>query len=339
MEDSRREVDPGEPDAAAVSKNQRKKAARYAVRHERWAQKRVLKKEHRAAARELQRALAGAPAADEGRRARADAGAQAGVWAAAKASKKEDLARMLQAQAMDASLPSLAIDLSHSGLMLPAELSSMVQQLTFCYADNKRAAAPLPLHFTSFGGEMERALERVFAQGWHVQRQPQPYWQAFPREAIVVLSADAADVLRELEPGMVYVVGGFVDHNRHKGLVQRDAQARGLASARLPLAEYSTMATRHVLTVNQVVHMLLRFHASRSWPEAIVAAIPERKGLRLKRGADELEREGAPVSGDGGGGSADVAAAAAAPAALGGAEQGGGAAGGPGGPDALPADD
>lgn len=267
-----------------LSKNARKKAARLAVRQEHWARQKLAKKATKAAEREQKRA--GAPAADKS--AHALAGEAGG---APRTGKRDDLARMLEAQGMCASLPTLAIDLSHGELMLPGERTSMAQQLMYSYASNKRAEAPLPLHFTSFGGETERALDKVFAQGWHVRKEPRPYWQAYLTGSVVVLSADASEVLAELEPGKVYVIGGIVDHNRYKGLVQRDAEAHGCRCARLPLAEHSTMESRRVLAVNQVVHMLLRFHATRSWPTAIVDAVPERKGLRLKRGA---ERGGAP---------------------------------------------
>jgi hypothetical protein len=60
------------------------------------------------------------------------------------------------------------------------------------------------------------------------------------------------------------------------------------------------MASRKVLTVNHVVQMLLHFHASKSWPAAILEAVPQRKGLQLKRGLGEVEAPAADVAGGGG---------------------------------------
>ncbi|KAG8465208.1 hypothetical protein KFE25_012571 [Diacronema lutheri] len=276
-------------EAGASSRAQVKRAARLVARQACWARKKELRKERRDVERErrLARAREAAPAAETARPtgdARESPGAPAGEACAVRLSRRENYARLVDAHAegRGATLPSIAIDLSHDALMRPAERTSMAQQLMFSYACNKRCEAPLPLHFTSFGGETARALDKVKGAGWLVHRHEQPYWEVFPHSSIVVLSAEATDVLLELEPGKVYVIGGLVDHNRHKGLIHGEAHARGLACARLPLEQFSTMVSRKVLAVNHVLHLLLRFRVTRSWPQAIVDAVPGRKGLRLK---------------------------------------------------------
>lgn len=52
---------------------------------------------------------------------------------------------------------------------------------------------------------------------------------------MVVLSADADDVLLTIEPDTVYVIGAFVDHNKYKNLTRNAACHHGARSARLPL--------------------------------------------------------------------------------------------------------
>jgi len=48
------------------------------------------------------------------------------------------------------------------------------------------------------------------------------------------------------------VVGGLVDHNRHKGLTHRQCREAGVRTARLPIDEHLAMSQRRVLAVNQI---------------------------------------------------------------------------------------
>jgi tRNA (guanine9-N1)-methyltransferase len=54
-----------------------------------------------------------------------------------------------------------------------------------------------------------------------------------------------------IDPVKVYVIGGFVDHNRLKGATFEFATAAGLRTAKLPLGEFVVLNSRAVLTVNQ----------------------------------------------------------------------------------------
>jgi len=40
--------------------------------------------------------------------------------------------------------------------------------------------------------------------------------ETFPKDKVVYLTAESPNVLTGLEPGVVYVIGGLVDHNHHK---------------------------------------------------------------------------------------------------------------------------
>ena len=42
------------------------------------------------------------------------------------------------------------------------------------------------------------------------------YDEAFPKDSIVYLSSDSSNVLTTLSEDKVYIIGGLVDHNRHK---------------------------------------------------------------------------------------------------------------------------
>ena len=67
------------------------------------------------------------------------------------------------------------------------------------------------------------------------------------------LAAEATDVLQTLDPSKVYIMGAFVDKNRHKSLCYDRAVAAGVATARLPIGEFVKMRSRKVLTTNHGV--------------------------------------------------------------------------------------
>ena len=54
------------------------------------------------------------------------------------------------------------------------------------------------------------------------------------RDQLVYLSPEAPDVLTELKPSEVYVIGGLVDRHKIHGASLRRASALGIRSARLP---------------------------------------------------------------------------------------------------------
>jgi tRNA (guanine9-N1)-methyltransferase len=70
----------------------------------------------------------------------------------------------------------------------------------------------------------------------------------------VYLSADAEEEIHELSSDKVYVIGGIVDRNRHKGLCAARAKEMGVKTARFAMETYypEWKTAARVLTTNHV---------------------------------------------------------------------------------------
>lgn len=81
--------------------------------------------------------------------------------------------------------------------------------------------------------------------------------RTMPVSKVVYLLAESLTVLERVDPNAVYVVGGIVDHNRHKGTACKKASDMGMETARLPLDRFMEGGARTVITCNQVFEILL----------------------------------------------------------------------------------
>ncbi|OPJ89919.1 tRNA methyltransferase 10-like protein B [Patagioenas fasciata monilis] len=83
------------------------------------------------------------------------------------------------------------------------------------------------------------------------------YLDLFPSDAIVYLTPDSENVLEDIDPSKVYVLGGLVDESIHKKLTLRRAEEQSLQTARLPIREYMVKAANNknyhseTLAINQ----------------------------------------------------------------------------------------
>jgi tRNA (guanine9-N1)-methyltransferase len=77
---------------------------------------------------------------------------------------------------------------------------------------------------------------------------------------LVYLTADSDNLITDLDTDKVYVIGGIVDHNRHKLLTYNKAKAQGIAHGRLPILECGVkLSTSCVLTVNHVLDIIAKY--------------------------------------------------------------------------------
>ncbi|KAL7130466.1 hypothetical protein ABFS83_13G136300 [Erythranthe nasuta] len=190
---------------------------------------------------------------------------------------------------------NIVIDLEFAHLMSPSELHSLVQQVMYCYAINGRCDLPAHLWLTGCQGEMHSQLLRIPGYDkWVMEKEDGSYIEAFQdqKEKLVYLTADSENVLDELDPKAIYIIGGLVDRNRWKGITMKKAEEQGIKTAKLPIGTYLKMSSSQVLTVNQVVEILLKYLETRDWKDAFFQVIPQRKRCEAEGNDKEDEKKG-----------------------------------------------
>lgn len=96
-------------------------------------------------------------------------------------------------------------------------MAKTVKQILRVYTENRRAAAPMQLHLTSFKDRNKQEMERHNGyQHWDINFHEDHYLDVFPKEKLIYLTSDSENVIHQLEDDKVYIIGGLVDHNGHK---------------------------------------------------------------------------------------------------------------------------
>jgi tRNA (guanine9-N1)-methyltransferase len=212
-----------------------------------------------------------------------------------KAALKEERERKFQSSC-DNNF-AVILDCSYESLHLERALKSLCQQIMFCYALNRSHEHPVSLHVTGIGPKSIEQLNKLKYSSWKNVSITDNDFMKLPQfstsdpssssasttgmtgrpRKLVFLSSDAEDVLEELDPNCAYIIGGIVDRNRYKGMTYRRAIAEGIATAKLPIREYVQLSGTHILTINHVFEILLRYATSKSWPQALEIVLPKRK--------------------------------------------------------------
>ncbi|KAH0999101.1 tRNA methyltransferase 10 homolog A-like [Dendroctonus ponderosae] len=175
---------------------------------------------------------------------------------------------------------AVCIDLSFDDLMIDKDMAKTVKQILRVYTENRRASAPMQLHLSSFKGRSKEEMERHNGyQHWDIHFHESHYLDIFPRDKLVYLTSDSDNVIHNLEDDKVYIIGGLVDHNGHKGICYNKAVEEGIAHGQLPIGEYFWMKQRKVLTINQVFEILIRVSEGKTFKEAFELILPRRKEI------------------------------------------------------------
>uniref|UniRef100_A0A8B9Z0V8 tRNA methyltransferase 10 homolog B n=1 Tax=Buteo japonicus TaxID=224669 RepID=A0A8B9Z0V8_9AVES len=196
--------------------------------------------------------------------------------------------RLLEAKA---SGPRLCVDLGVADCMTEKETSRLASQIRRLYGANRRAKKPFWLCLTEFvvGSLIYKECFRMNDgfSNYLMDTTEESYLDLFPLDAIVYLTPDSENVLEDIDPNKVYVLGGLVDESIHKKLTLQRAQEQSLQTARLPIREYMVKTTNtknyhsETLAVNQVFDVLSTYYETRSWPAALKAGVSSGKGYAL----------------------------------------------------------
>ncbi|XP_013392490.1 tRNA methyltransferase 10 homolog A [Lingula anatina] len=176
----------------------------------------------------------------------------------------------------------VVVDCSFDHLMSEKDITSLVKQLNFCYAANRRGKEPLQFYICNFGGRTKQRFDEIGDyKNWDMYFKSEDYLELFGKD-VVYLSSESPNILTDLDPSKAYIIGGLIDHNVHKGLCHKLACEKGLEHAQLPISEFLDMKTRKVLAINHVHEILLRYTESHDWEDAFFKVIPKRKGAVAK---------------------------------------------------------
>lgn len=254
----------GEPVTAEprkLSKNARKRIEKARIREETREEHRRIKRTKKQAKKQAKKAT---------KRAVEDDGAVSIQKQPKKKARKADVASGCQ----------VILDCSFDDLMTEKEIISLGSQLTRCYADNRTAEKPMGLKICSFNKRLRHRMEVVLGgqcRRWTGVDFLEEAYSIEDPSRMVYLTSEATDVINVLDENHIYIIGGLVDRNRHKGICFEKAQSQGIKTAKLPIGDYMKMASRHVLTTNQVLEIMLYYRQSNNWLEAFKTAIPSRK--------------------------------------------------------------
>lgn len=78
-------------------------------------------------------------------------------------------------------------------------------------------------------------------------------------------------------------------------LCYNKAVGQGIQTAKLPIGDYVKMASRFVLTTNQVVEIMIRWLECKDWEKAFMEVIPQRKMAAPKGAEGEASNAGEPA--------------------------------------------
>uniref|UniRef100_A0A7E4V8P8 tRNA (guanine(9)-N(1))-methyltransferase n=1 Tax=Panagrellus redivivus TaxID=6233 RepID=A0A7E4V8P8_PANRE len=172
----------------------------------------------------------------------------------------------------------VAIDLDFVEYMNESDLKNSLTQVALCYGTNRRLPQPLQLYACGVNEHIMNLAESIgIFKNWDIHLKSDKIDTVFTPNEIVYLTAESDNVLTELDESKVYIIGGLVDHNHHKGLCHGIATKKGYGHARLAIEENVKLDSRKVLTINHVFDILARYTVHGNWKAALDEVIPGRK--------------------------------------------------------------
>ncbi|KAJ0392769.1 hypothetical protein P43SY_009329 [Pythium insidiosum] len=171
----------------------------------------------------------------------------------------------------------VVVDLAFAEQQTTRECHSVFKQLGCAYGYMKQCPLDrvISLRVASCAGAVRAIAEHHGLHKWKIHVHEEPVDAVYDPRELVYLSPDAEDVLLELDPRAVYVVGGIVDRSVRKGESLAKASRRRLRSKRLPLPEHLSVR-KPVLNIDNVLVALNEVMNHGDWPRALATAVPKR---------------------------------------------------------------
>ncbi|CAH8658899.1 unnamed protein product [Dicrocoelium dendriticum] len=203
----------------------------------------------------------------------------------------------------------IVLDCGYDHLMSFKGICKLANQISSCYAFNRRSTIPVQLYVTglnpsgstrSTNDSSVHLIDRLLLVGsdhWDIHLVDDDFYNVFDQKSIVYLCAESPHILPDCFPSStpdpslgvdlpislndIFVIGGLVDHNHRPGYCYEQATRRGYRTARLPISESGIrMNCRRVLSTFEVFKALAPVIAGTStWSDSLEAAIPSRKKL------------------------------------------------------------
>lgn len=213
----------------------------------------------------------------------------------------------------------VVIDMDFEDFMTDAEIAKAAKQVSRVYAINRHSKRPCQLYVSSLKGKIRDrfAITCTGYSSWDANVSEKDYQDLFLpdictgeetlkserdkiRERLIYLTGDTEDDLPDVEEilkdeSRIFVIGGLVDHNRHKDLCLKRAQERGIRTARLPIKRYVTLCQRHILSMVAVFEIMLNVLGHHEpWREVFLKCIPKRKIKHESQSEIESQRQTSP---------------------------------------------
>uniref|UniRef100_A0A1I8AXG9 tRNA (guanine(9)-N(1))-methyltransferase n=1 Tax=Meloidogyne hapla TaxID=6305 RepID=A0A1I8AXG9_MELHA len=138
---------------------------------------------------------------------------------------------------------------------------SFDEQLAYCYSVNRRIINPIQFSIVGLSGKAKKIFDNYPSySNWDVNISNKNFDELFNPKQIIYLTADSNNLLETLNENKIYIIGGLLDHNHHKGICLKKAEENGYEHAKLPIESFFKLCGRNVLPVNQVFEILVNFY-------------------------------------------------------------------------------